>query len=57
MFVHNDWKIAEVLDEKSTEYGPDERITRPIAMFLAAYVPLVRTMIQSPIQQIGRAHV
>ena len=47
MFVHNDWKIAEVLDAKSTEYGPDERITRPIAMFLAAYVPLVRTMIQS----------
>ncbi|KAI0738821.1 amino acid permease-domain-containing protein [Daedaleopsis nitida] len=40
VFVHNGWQIAEVDGESPQEYGPENKLTNPVSLFLAAYIPL-----------------
>ncbi|GJE92577.1 amino acid permease-domain-containing protein [Phanerochaete sordida] len=41
VFVHSGWRIADVQDEATNTYSTTERPSKPIANFLASYIPIV----------------
>ncbi|OJT02167.1 hypothetical protein TRAPUB_7282 [Trametes pubescens] len=40
VFVHNGWRIADVLGQQPPSYHDDQKEANPISQFLSAYVPM-----------------